>query len=377
MVERCEGQLVAFHDRVSGCFSRADAAQRALDYMRGLLSPLERKNGWTMAELAGRTAPDSMQHLLNRMVWDADRVRDRLRAYVLGHFSDPQAVLVADETGFLKKGVKSAGVQRQYSGTAGRIENCQVGVFLVYATAAGYTFVDRELFVPNESWIEQRARCREAGIPDEVGFATKPAQFRAMLERALEAGVPFAWSTADEEYGQNRGLRTWMQAEDVHYVMATKYNDVVEGCGGPATVKNLVALVPKHRWRRRSAGDGAHGKREYDWTRIEPPCDIPGRTQWVLARRSLSDGEIAYYLCFGPRETSLNTLVRVAGTRWRVQESFKTGKGECGLDHYQVRKYDAWYRHITLAMAAHAVLAVTRKCEHEREKGAADIEPAG
>jgi SRSO17 transposase len=244
----------------------------------------------------------------------------------------------------------------------------------VYATGAGSTFMDRELYVPDVSWIADRARCRGAGIGDEVAFATKPAQFRAMLERARGAGVPFAWSTADEAYGQTRELREWMAAEDIHYVMATKCNDVVESCDGPRTVKDLVRDVAKHRWRRRSAGAGAHGQREYDWARIELPCDVAGRSRWVLARRSLSDGEIAYYVCFGPTGTSLDTLVRVAGTRWRVEESFKTGKGECGLDHYQVRKYDAWYRHVTLAMAAHAVLAVTRAREHEREKGAADTE---
>jgi SRSO17 transposase len=371
-VERWEAQLVALHARFAGCFSRSEPRARSLEYMRGLIAPLERKNGWTLAEAAGRIAPDSTQHLLNRADWDAGLVRDQIRAFAVEHLGDPDAVMVGDETGFLKKGTRSAGVQRQYSGTAGRTENSQVATFLAYTSPRGHTLIDRELYIPNESWIADRERCRGAGIPDEVGFATKPEQLRAMLERAIEAGAPFAWTSADEAYGQNRELRIWMQGEDLHYVMATKCNDTVDGVAGPRTVKDLVAAVPKHRWRRRSAGRGAHGQRYYDWCRITIPCDVPGRSQWVLARRSLDDGEIAYYLCFGPCSASLKTLVRTAGARWRVEQCFQSAKNECGLDHYQVRRYDAWYRHITLSMAAHAALAVARALEHERAKGAAN-----
>lgn len=373
---RWDAQLVALHARFSGCFGRSEPRVRALEYMRGLIEPLERKNGWTLAEAAGRIAPDSTQHLLNRADWDAGAVRDRVRGYAVEHLGDPDAVLVGDETGFLKKGTRSAGVQRQYSGTAGRRENSQIGTFLAYASPRGHTLIDRELYVPNESWIEDRERCRGAGIPDEVGFATKPEQLRAMLERAIAAKVPFAWTSADEAYGQNRELRSWMQGEDLHYVMATKCNDVVDSTDGPRTVKDLVAAVPRHRWRRHSAGKGAHGQRYYDWCRITIACDIAGRSRWVLARRSLGDGKISYYLCFGPCGTSLKTLVRTAGTRWTVEECFQIAKSECGLDHYQVRRYEAWYRHITLSMAAHTALAVARAIEHEIEKGAAAPELA-
>jgi SRSO17 transposase len=373
-VERWDGQLVAVHSRVAQYFSRSEPRARALEYIRGLIAPLERKNGWTLAEQAGRLGPDSTQHLLNRADWDAGAVRDQVRAFAVEHLGQADGVLVGDETGFLKKGTRSAGVQRQYTGTAGRRENCQIGTFLAYASARGHTLIDRELYIPQETWINDRERCRAAGIGDEVAFATKPAQLRAMLERAIDAGVPFAWVTADEVYGQNRALRTWMESQDLHHVMATRCDDQVPTHDGPRTVDDLIHDVDGHRWRRRSAGAGAHGQREYDWCRIEIPCDIPGRSRWVLARRRISDGKLAYYLCYGPSTTTLAILVRTAGTRWTVEECFQTAKNECGLDHYQVRRYDAWYRHITLAMAAHAALAVARALEHERAKGAAEPE---
>jgi SRSO17 transposase len=271
-------------------------------------------------------------------------------------------VLIADETGFAKKGRASAGVQRQYSGTLGRTDNCQIGVFLAYATARGRALVDRELYLP-VSWTNDRARCRKAVIPDEVEFSTKPQQARMMLERAVAAGVPFSWFTADEAYGQNPGLRGWLEEQDIAYVMATRCDDeVAAGLFTATRVDHLVARVPAGAWRTLSCGDGAHGPRRYDWARLPIRREFPyGRHGWVLARRSISDPtQISYYVCFGRRGTRLRELVRVAGSRWAVEESFQTAKNEVGLDQYQVRRYDAWYAHITLAMLAAAFLVATR-----------------
>ncbi|WP_213457483.1 IS701 family transposase, partial [Rhizomonospora bruguierae] len=260
---------------------------------------------------------------------------------------------------------RSAGVQRQYSGTLGRTDNCQIGTFLCYVTDAGRALIDRELYLP-ASWTDDRGRCRAAAVPDEVEFATKPQQARAMLQRAVEAGVPFAWFTADEAYGQNPGLRTWLEDEDIAYVMATRRDDeVASGLFTTTRVDQFIAKVPAGAWTQLSCGDGAHGPRRYDWARLPIRRQFAhGRRGWVLARRSISDPtDIAYYVCFGPRGTRLRELVRVAGSRWAVEESFQTAKNEVGLDQYQVRRYDAWYAHITLAMTAAAFLVATRAAE--------------
>ncbi|NES17359.1 MULTISPECIES: IS701 family transposase [Micromonospora] len=368
MVESWEAELDDLFARIAGRFSRVEPRKRAFAYVRGLLAPLERRNGWTLAEQAGDRSPDGMQALLCSPCWDADAVRDDVRDYVVEHLGDPAAVLIADETGFLKKGTRSAGVQRQYSGTAGRTENCQIGTFLCYASGKGRALIDRELYLP-KSWTEDRQRCRAAAVPQEVEFATKPQQARAMLERAIAAGVPFAWFTADEAYGQNPGLRGWLQEQDVPYVMATRCDDeVASGLFTTTRVDQLVARVPAGAWTRLSCGDGAHGPRRYDWVRLPIRREFPhGRRGWVLARRSISDPtDIAYYVCFGPRGTRQRELVRVAGSRWAVEESFQTAKNEVGLDQYQVRRYDAWYAHITLAMTAAAFLVATRAAQAEK-----------
>jgi SRSO17 transposase len=354
----------------AGRFSRVEPRRYAFAYVRGLLAPLERKNGWTLAEASGLKSPNGLQDFLQSPAWDPNLVRDDVRAYVVEHLGDPDGVLVADETGFLKKGVRSAGVQRQYSGTAGRTENCQIGTFLCYASSKGRALIDRELYVP-VSWTNDRVRCRAAAIPDEVEFATKPQQARMMLERAIAAGVPFTWFTADEFYGQNSGLRIWLEEQDVSYVMATRCDDEIPS--GLFTTTRIDALIGKVRpgaWTRMSCGDGAHGPRLYDWARVAIRRSYgPDRRGWVLARRSISDPtDIAYYVCYGKRGTRLRELVRVAGARWSVEESFQTAKNEVGLDNYQVRRYDAWYAHITLAMAAAAFLGATRA--RQAEKGA-------
>jgi SRSO17 transposase len=327
----------------------------------GLVAGLERKNGWTLAERAGEVSPDGMQRLLRRADWDVDGVRDDVRAYVIEQLGGRDGVLIADETGFVKKGTRSAGVQRQYSGTAGRTENCQVGTFLAYASARGHALIDRELYLP-QSWAEDRERCRAAGIPDEVEFTTKPRQAQAMLSRAIEAGVPFAWFTADEAYGQAKYLRAWLEERDVFHVLAIRRSDTFTTSTGEQRADTLIAAAPSRSWQRLSVGAGAHGPREYHWARIAIRTGPrPGRGHWVLARRSISDpAEIAYYACYGPRRSTLADLAWIAGSRWHVEECFQQAKGEAGLDHYQVRSWRAWYAHITLSMLALAWLAASR-----------------
>ncbi|MFC6082312.1 IS701 family transposase [Sphaerisporangium aureirubrum] len=349
--------------RVAGRFGRPEPRRRARAYVRGLLAPIEGKNGWTLAEAAGESNPLGMQRLLNAARWDADAVRDDLRAYVVEHLGSRDGVLVVHETGFVKKGGRSAGVQRQYSGTAGRIENCQLGVFLAYATGAGPTLVDRELYLP-KSWIGDRDRCAGAGIGSEVEFATKQVLARRMLMRAIEAGVPAAWVTADEAYGQEYKFRVFLEQYRIGYVVAVPRSQAISaGLGPRARAESLVAEVPASAWKRLSAGQGAKGPRLYDWAMATLPIirdPEQGYERWILIRRGIAHpDEVAFYLGFGPAGTTIGDLVKVAGSRWAVEECFQSAKTEVGLDQYQVRRYQAWYRHITLAMLAHAYLAVT------------------
>jgi SRSO17 transposase len=353
---------------VAGRFAQVQSRRRARLYLLGLLSGAERKNSWTIAEQAGDLSPDGMQRLLNFYAWDADKVRDDLRGYVLDRLGDPAGVVVADETGFLKKGTRSAGVQRQYSGTAGRIENCQLGVFLTYVSPRGRALVDRELYLP-KSWTDDRQRCAQAGIGDDVDFATKPALARRMLERLLaERGrqaVP--WFTADEAYGDNPGLRAWLDQQDINYVMAVSCDARFSTPTGPRRADELAGAAPKKGWQRLSCGDGSKGQRLYDWLLLDPGAD----DHLLLVRRSISKpSELAYYICHFSRPVPVAELVRVAGSRWGVEETFQFAKNETGLDHYQVRRYDAWYRHITLSMLAAAFLAVTAHTERDDQKGA-------
>jgi SRSO17 transposase len=341
-----------------------------VSYLRGLLSEAERKNGWTLAEVAGDDGPQGMQRLLNHYLWDADALRDDVRDAVVEHIGDPErGILILDETGFLKKGVRSAGVARQYSGTAGRIENSQIGVFLAYGSDRGRALIDRDLYIPKD-WTSDRERCRAAGIGDDVEFATKPDLGLRMLKRAVESGIPFGWVTADEVYGQTSRIRLWLEEHDVPHVLAVPKSQMVMTMEffGQARAHQLVAQLSDDAWVRLSCGDGAHGPRDYDWAGAPiRPWRREGWDYWLLARRSLSDPtDIAYYICFCPAGTSLEALVRVAGSRWMVEECFQTAKNETGLDHYQVRGYAAWYRHITLSMAALAFLAILRA---EAKKG--------
>jgi SRSO17 transposase len=302
-----------------------------------------------------------MQRLLRRADWDIDGVRDDVRDYVIGQLGDREGVLIADETGFLKKGTRSAGVQRQYSGTAGRTENCQVGVFLAYASAHGHALIDRELYLP-ASWTEDRDRCAAAGIPDDVEFTTKARLAQVMLARAIDARVPFAWFTADEVYGQAKYLRRWLEERDVSYVMAIRCSDTFTIDGSEQRADALTAALPPQSWQRLSVGAGAHGPREYHWARITTGAGAAaGRGHWLLARRSLHDpDDVAYYACYGPGRSRLMDLAWAAGSRWHIEECFQQAKNEAGLDHYQVRTWRAWYAHVTLSMLALAWLAASR-----------------
>lgn len=346
--------------------SRADsgdseARERAKRYLAGLLDRVERKNGWQLAEHLGEPGPQGVQRLLNAADWDVDAVRDDLRAYVVEHLSDPAGVLIVDETGFLKKGTKSVGVQRQYSGTAGRIENCQIGVFVGYASANGRTFLDREWSLPKE-WVVDTARRRAAGVPHEVACATKPELAKRMLARAFAAAVPAAWVTGDEIDGDDGEFRRWLAGGGHPSVLAVSCSHPVWQAGTPERADRLVAALPQEAWATLSAGAGSQGARLFDWACIRVPSECaPGAAQWLLARRSLSDPtEFAYSRAFGSAEAPVADLVGVAGMRWAIEASFEDATGAVGLDHDEVRTWTAWYRHITLALLAHAYLAVIR-----------------
>ena len=349
-------------ERIGDLFARSESRQRVRTYLRGLLSPAQRKNGWQLAEAVGDETPYGIQQFLYRALWDADALRDELRQYVIEHLGDDQAILIVDETGFLKKGRHSAGVQRQYSGTAGRIENCQIGVFLAHASRRGHTLIDRALYLP-EDWVANRERCRRAGIPEEVTFVTKPNQAWQMLRRAVEHDVPFAWVTADTIYGDYRRMRLWLEGLPKGYVLAVSAKEtVILPNGHPHRVSKLLATLPTQGWSRLSAGEGAKGPRWYKWLRLPLMAPLTeGWARWLLVRRSLADPtEQATYVCFAPEGTPMETLARVAGHRWAIESCFEEAKGEVGLDEYEVRSWTGWYRHVTLACLAHAFLAVMR-----------------
>jgi SRSO17 transposase len=337
-------------------------------YLRGLLAPLERKNGWTISRHTGEHEPKALQRFLNLTPWDEDRLRDINLEYAMENFSDPRGTLIADPTGFAKKGKKSAGVQRQYSGTIGKVDNCQIGTFLAYADTHGNRIlVDRELYIPENSWCENPERCKEAGIPEDLTFATRPQQVRTMIERMLAVGVPFAWFAADEEFGQNPGLCEFLENQKISYVMAIPKNTIAtDPEGRKEEIQKIVPKLREHDWQRRACGIGTKGFRVYDWAFVgsgEP--DI----QYMI-RRNIDTGELAYYRCHNPRHEPAGEMVRAAGTRWPIEECFEASKSEAGLDHYQVRLYRAWYRHVTFAMLALTFLAVVRKTA---KKGTRDL----
>ncbi|HXO52084.1 MAG TPA: IS701 family transposase [Mycobacterium sp.] len=354
-------------DRIAPRFARYEPLRRAGELMAGMVSGLDRKNCWTIAEHRGAATPDGLQHLLARAKWDADEIRDDLRDYVIDAFGDPRAILVVDETGDVKKGLHSVGVQRQYSGTAGRVENSQVAVYLTYAAPRGHALIDRALYLP-KSWTEDPTRCHDAGIPNEQrGFATKPTLAAALITRAVEAQVPASWVAGDEVYGADPKLRTAIRGHGLGYVLAIAANRRVPTHAGPIRVDALPALIPTHAWQKHSAGAGAHGPRLYSWAwfRLLAEDGTDTGVHHLLIRRNDATGELAYLRCYSPRPVPLRTLVAVAGQRWRIEESFQTAKGLVGLDQHQVRRWRSWHRWTTLAMLAHAFLAVATAAERD------------
>lgn len=355
-------ELGVLKERIGSLFRRAEPRQQAGLFLEGLIGGVERKNGWQLAEYAGDPAPWRMQALLGRTIWDEEKARDICRNYVIERLGDPSGVLVLDETGFLKKGCHSVGVTRQYSGTAGRIENCQIGVFLGYAGPKGHALIDRRLYLPKD-WVENAGRRKMAGIPDEVTFATKPKIGIAMVEAALDAGVLCAWVLGDSVYGSDKSLRVMLESREKPYVLSVRANErLMIGGFRTHTAQELAAAVADNEWRRLPAGQGSKGPRLYDWARLRlfrlqsPPWD-----HWLLIRRSISDpAEMAFYVTFGPHTTELEELAAVAGLRWTIEECFQSAKGETGLDHCEARSWRGWHRHITLSMLALAFLASLR-----------------
>jgi len=357
-----EQELRSFKDRLAPVFPRQELRETSGHFLDGLLSGIERKTGWLMSEQAGFERPYRMQSLLGRSQWNEDGLRDAVRAYVVETLGDADGVLIVDETGFVKKGASSVGVARQYSGTAGRIENSQIGVFLAYASRFGQALIDRRLYLP-DVWAKDTARRAKAQVPEEIGFATKPEIARDLIATALDAGVPCAFVLADAVYGSDSRLRRMLEDRSQPYVLAVKSNHCLRFISergfeqtDPAT---LADALDAKTWASHAAGQGSKGLRLYDWARISLPwtCD-PRFERWVLVRRSRrAPYDRAYYFCFAPAGTALAELAGAAGLRWAIEECFQRAKTDLGLDHCEARSWHGWRRHMSLVMAAAAFLA--------------------
>jgi SRSO17 transposase len=366
-------EVAAVGERIGRHFARSEPRNRAVGYIRGLLSGVDRKNGWHLAEYLGDPTPDGVQHLLARADWDADAVRDDLIGYVAEHLGHRDGVLVVDETGFLKKGTRSCGVGRQYSGTAGRVENCQIGVFLGYVAPKGRALLDRALYLPKD-WAADTDRRKRAGVPKAVTFATKIVLARRMVERAVAAGVTAGWVTADAGDGSDHHFRATAEGLGLGYVVGVRSDFAVWAGGGQVRMPAVLAAVPPDGWARVSCGPGAKGPRVYDGALRPTNAPEPETyARGVLIRRGVSDpADVADFACGGPPATTLDELVRVAGARWAIEECFELGKGCGGRDEYEVRSWAGWHRHVTPSLYALAVVAVIRSrvAEPAREKGA-------
>lgn len=352
-----ERELSGVIARIAPLFYRRESKRHAEQYLRGLLSPLARKNGWTIAEYSGEPEPKALQRLLNLSPWNTDALRTLNRDYAMENLADPAAILVADPTGFAKKGSKSVGVQRQYSGTLGRVDNCQIATFLAYVTPRrDRVLIDCRLYLPENTWMADPERCAATGVPADLSFMTRPQQVRKMIESARAARVPFAWFTADEEFGQNPALCAYLENERLPYVMGIPKNTTfLDAAGATHQIENHAKRLAPNTWQRRACGIGTKGHRVYDWallTSAEPD-------RQYLIRRSLDGKELAFYRCYNPNAAGFGELVQVAGARWPIEECFAAGKNETGLDNYQVRTWDAWHRHIAFSMLAHTFLAIT------------------
>ena len=353
-------ELIPIQERLKQHFLRPESQASAKAYLQGLISGVERKNSWQLAEQVGHESPYAFQYLLGRATWDAEALRDEVRNYSVTHLATGNDVLSVDETGFLKKGKKSVGVARQYSGTAGRIENSQIGVFLSYASPRGRSLIDRELYIPQE-WFDDKKRCQEAGVPEDITFKTKPALAKQMLQRAFENGVKPAWVAGDEVYGC-ASLRTWLEAQQQAYVLAVASNYYVAQGLKQHKVSELLKGVPENEWKKLSVGKGTKGERYYYWYRIKINSDAPnGWDRWLVFRRHIKDSsDVAFYIAFSPDTATLKNMACAAGSRWTIEECFEMAKGEVGLDHYEVRSWIGWYRHMTLALFALSFLTKLR-----------------
>ena len=363
-IDVAAGELTVEFERVAGAiaplFARPGARHHASGYLKGLLSDIPRKNSWQLAEFLGDDNPGGLQNLLNQASWSADALRDHLGEYVRETLGDSEAVLILDETGFLKKGTHSAGVARQYSGTAGRIENSQVGVFLAYRSATGCALIDRELYLPKE-WTDDRDRCQAAGVPDDRTFLTKVQLAEVMLRRAMAANLPFSWVTGDAVYA-SFSLRRLLEEGEKNYVIACNRSLKLWAGFSQRKAEAIADDLPASRWRTISAGDGSKGRRLSRWARLEINHDLgPKRKRWLLVRESLSEKrDRSFYVASGPSRTTLTKLAEIAGSRWSIEVAFEESKGQTGLDEYEVRSFEGWQRHITFSMLAHALLVVLR-----------------
>jgi SRSO17 transposase len=363
-------------------FSRPQTRASVQDLLRALLARVERKNSWGSSEAVGRPTPYAFQYLLGRARWQPQEVLDSLQTDVLSHLK-PGGDLVVDETGFLKKGDKSAGVAYQYTGTAGRVVNCQVGVFLAYVTPQGQTPIDRELYVPQE-WLEDRERCRQAGIAQEVEFATKPVLARRMIQKALDKGFQARWVLGDEVYGRDVELRRFLEKRSQSYVLTVAANTPVERGLSQVTPEQLLEELKEEDFQRISAGEGSKGPREYDWAEVRLNAGIESLSRWLLVRRNIKKPQeeltlkdYALFLVHAPEGTRLKEMVEAAGRRWAIETCFESAKQEVGLNDYEVRSWEGWYRHMTLCLVAHAFLAVARMKLNALEERGVESAAAG
>lgn len=361
-LDRWAATLAALHARIAHRFAQAEVRERVGRYLAGLLGRVERKNGWQLAEGIGEREPRGVQRLLSEARWDAEGVRDDLRDYVVEHLGDAASgVLIVDDTGFVKKGDTSVGVARQYTGTVGDTANAQVGVFLASASATGAAFIDRALSLPR-AWTDAPDRCRAAGVPATVRFATKLTLAQRMLERAFAAAIPARWVVADSFYGRSHAFRRWLEERGQPSVLMVPKTHAVRYQGRRQTAAKLGAQLPSTAWTLRSVGLGVQGERDGRWACLPLSEACPaGMRRWLLVQQALDDPtDLAYHVACGPDGTPEEELLRVCGSRWQIEEGFAQAKGEVGLDQYEVRTWAAWHRFITLCLLAHAYLVVMR-----------------
>ena len=357
--------LKSFQQRLSPHFARCEARQAAFNYIQALLSPVERKNGWQVAEQVGDANPYRVQHLLGRAQWDETQLCQEVRQYGVEGLGGLEDIFAIDETGFLKQGDQSVGVQVQYYGTTGHLENCQVGVFLAYVTRKGHSLIDRRLYLP-KSWADSPEKRSKVGVPERIKFATKAQLAQQMLQSAWDAGLRSAWVVADEVYGNDAGFWWWLEqtGQQPYVLTVNKKQPVVIGWQ-PYRAEAVCQSLSPEQWQRLSCGQGSKGEREYEWARVAVNCsDAFDFQRWLVFRRALEQLDqpqhVSYYQVFAPKDTSLATIAKVAGKRWGIEECFKLAKSQLGLADYEVRSWVGWHRHMTLVLAAQAFLTVLR-----------------